>query len=65
MSGFDHVVLDWNPAGHEPEHVYTLPHFDFHFYSVSEAEQMKIMPDAPNFAAGAALLPDAQFAPVG
>jgi hypothetical protein len=29
--GIDHVMLDWTPMGHEPDHVYTLPHFDFHF----------------------------------
>ena len=29
-----HVGLDWNPYGHEPEHVYDKPHFDFHFYMV-------------------------------
>ena len=25
------IELDWNPAGHPPEDIYTLPHFDFHF----------------------------------
>ena len=29
------VQFDWNPAGHEPAGVYDLPHFDFHFYTVS------------------------------
>ena len=43
-TGFDHVMLDWNPAGHEPAHVYTLPHFDFHFYSITPAEVMAMMP---------------------
>src|SRR5215467_6905869 len=32
-TGFDHAMLDWNPMGHEPDMVYTLPHFDFHFYN--------------------------------
>src|SRR5574338_327063 len=31
--------LDWNPQGHEPEGVYSVPHFDFHFYTVSVAER--------------------------
>lgn len=35
---FKYIGLDWNPAGHEPENVYTLPHFDFHFYMVTPAE---------------------------
>src|SRR5829696_3460860 len=28
------VQFDWNPKGHEPDSVYTLPHFDFHFSRV-------------------------------
>jgi hypothetical protein len=38
-TGYDHVAVDWNPAGHPPEGIYTVPHFDFHFYAVSRAEQ--------------------------
>jgi hypothetical protein len=36
---FNHAGLDWNPSGHEPDQIYTLPHFDFHFYMVTEAER--------------------------
>jgi hypothetical protein len=36
------AMFDWNPAGHEPNHVYTIPHFDFHFYMTTEAEVMAI-----------------------
>ena len=32
---FEHVDLDWNPGGHDPENIYTLPHFDVHFFMVS------------------------------
>jgi uncharacterized protein len=64
-TGFDHVMLDWNPQGHEPEHVYTLPHFDFHFYTVTQAEQMAILPSDPQFAAKAAKLPAADLRPAG
>ena len=43
-----HALLDWNPNGHEPEGIYTLPHFDFHFYTISSEERMAIPPvDAP------------------
>lgn len=35
---FSYVGLDWNPAGHEPEGLYTHPHFDVHFYFPSESE---------------------------
>lgn len=38
-TGYDHVTVDWNPAGHPPQGIYTVPHFDFHFYAVSRAEQ--------------------------
>ena len=65
VTGYDHVMLDWNPAGHEPEHVYTLPHFDFHFYSATEAEQMAIMPNAPDFEQRASRVPESRFAPAG
>ena len=30
--------IDWNPAGHPPAGVWTVPHFDFHFYFVPEAD---------------------------
>ncbi|HJV24044.1 MAG TPA: DUF5602 domain-containing protein [Aromatoleum sp.] len=38
----DHVVINWEAAGHPPPHVYDVPHFDFHFYFVSHAEQQQI-----------------------
>ncbi|HEV7331394.1 MAG TPA: hypothetical protein VGN63_10175 [Flavisolibacter sp.] len=39
---FKHVMLDWNPAGHPPNNIYTKPHFDFHFYTTTEAERLAI-----------------------
>jgi hypothetical protein len=39
---FEHVMLDWNPAGHPPDNVYTKAHFDFHFYTTSESERLQI-----------------------
>jgi hypothetical protein len=41
-TAFDHVLVDWNPHGHEPEGVYNVPHFDFHFYTSTVEEQMSI-----------------------
>ncbi len=38
----DHVVVSWESSGHPPLHVYDVPHFDFHFYLVSRAAQMKV-----------------------
>ena len=33
---FDHVDVNWNPHGHEPEVLYGAEHFDVHFYMVSQ-----------------------------
>ena len=44
VTPFVHALLDWNPHGHEPAGVYTLPHFDFHFYMTSEADRKAIPP---------------------
>lgn len=41
-TGYDHVMLDWNPAGHIPEGVYNVPHFDVHFYLISNGEREAI-----------------------
>ncbi|MBS1687525.1 MAG: DUF5602 domain-containing protein [Bacteroidetes bacterium] len=39
---FKHFVIDWNPHGHPPAGIYTVPHFDFHFYYISSAERKQI-----------------------
>ncbi|WP_374075029.1 DUF5602 domain-containing protein [Bdellovibrio bacteriovorus] len=39
---YTHVVLNWNPHGHEPDPVYGLPHFDVHFYFISREIQEAI-----------------------
>jgi len=44
LTPFDHIGIDWNPQGHEPAHVYDVPHFDFHFYKISLAAQLAIPP---------------------
>jgi hypothetical protein len=41
---FDHFTLNWNPHGHIPTKVYDVPHFDFHFYSITEQEREEIQP---------------------
>jgi hypothetical protein len=28
-TGYKEVVIDWNPHGHPPPEIYTVPHFDF------------------------------------
>jgi len=39
---FQHITLDWNPQGHEPDGVYNKPHFDVHFYLISEKARKAI-----------------------
>jgi hypothetical protein len=42
ISGYNHVSIDWNPKGHIPPGVYDVPHFDFHFYMISQDQREKI-----------------------
>jgi hypothetical protein len=39
-------MVNWNSSGHEPDNVYTVPHFDFHFYTSNQADVMNYMDDA-------------------
>jgi uncharacterized protein len=55
--------LDWNPQGHVPPGVYTVPHFDFHFYTMSLSERNSIVPSDPDFAAKARNVPTAAQVP--
>ena len=64
-TGFDHAELGWNPLGHDPVQIYGLPHFDMHFYTVSSATQLAILPNDPQWATKAANLPTASFVPTG
>lgn len=44
---FDHISFDWNPIGHEPAGVYSVPHFDAHFYMQTMSAQHAIGLDDP------------------
>lgn len=53
---FKHIWLNWNPSGHEPPGIYDLPHFDIHYYMITNAEReamdnarLDILPAAPYF----------------
>lgn len=61
----DHISVDWNPNGHEPEGIYTHPHFDFHFYMITEAYRNAMVPADPEYEAKSAKLPEAQYIPQG
>ena len=60
-TAFKVVELDWNPRGHGAP--YTEPHFDFHFYTIDEAERAAIVPSDPAWAAKAAHEPPAADVP--
>ena len=62
---FQMVGVNWNPTGHPPAMVYTVPHFDIHFYMISSAERSAIDPTDPAFATKAANLPTAVFRVTG
>jgi hypothetical protein len=62
---FKLVEMNWNPAGHEPPGIYDIPHFDFHFYTISKAERDAIVPSDPAFATKAANFPQAAYVPAG
>lgn len=39
---YKHITFDWNPHGHGPTGVYDSPHFDIHFYFISEEDRHAI-----------------------
>ena len=39
---FDHLTMGFMAAGHPPTGIYSVPHFDFHFYKMSLEERMAI-----------------------
>jgi len=42
VTGYNQIVVNWNPHGHVPQGVYDKPHFDFHFYMIGASERHKI-----------------------
>ena len=54
---FKHILFDWNPQGHPPNNIYGLPHMDFHFYIVTEAEREAIPPGIDTFPVAAENIP--------
>lgn len=60
---FRHVLLNWNPGGHEPPGIYDAPHFDFHFYVIDDAERRAIDPADPDYQRKAERAPAAELIP--
>jgi hypothetical protein len=55
----DHISFDFNAHGHEPSGIYDVPHFDVHFYNISQAEQENISNTSPEME----VLPPATYIP--
>lgn len=51
-----YVMVGWNPEGHPPMGIYTLPHFDIHFYMLDDATRQTI-PGGPDPVAAKAPAP--------
>ncbi|MEO7356727.1 MAG: T9SS type A sorting domain-containing protein [Ignavibacteria bacterium] len=41
---FNHVYFTWSPVGHGPPGIFQVPHFDFHFSTVSVGERQSVIP---------------------
>ncbi len=39
---FDHLTMGFMAAGHPPPGIYSVPHFDFHFYKMTLSERLAI-----------------------
>ncbi len=61
----DHVGIDWESHGHPPPGVYDTPHFDFHFYLISVAEQMKVSFQNEGESGDPSQQPPAELLPAG
>ncbi len=61
---FNHIYFGWNPKGHEPENVYTVPHFDIHFYTITPEERERITAEGDDLAK-CYLKPSAEYVPQG
>jgi hypothetical protein len=64
---FDHLTFHWNPYGHDPQGIYSLPHFDFHFYIISLAERLAISDTNPSilYPPAGEFLPVNYYGPIG
>ncbi|MDD4973009.1 MAG: hypothetical protein PHY93_01590 [Bacteriovorax sp.] len=40
---YNEIIINWNAHGHEPTDIYGIPHFDFHFYVITQEEREAIM----------------------
>lgn len=60
---FNHLAINWQPAGHPPLGIYNRPHFDVHFYMLDMQQRNAMLPSDPQFAAKVARQPIASAVP--
>jgi hypothetical protein len=60
---FNFVRVNFGPAGHPPPGIYDKPHFDFHFFLITEQEVAAIGPSDPNFLQKGAQTPASELTP--
>lgn len=65
-TAFKSAAINWQPMGHPPMNIFTVPHFDAHFYTITTAERDAINPATdPQYGAKSLRLPAAGFVPFG
>lgn len=62
---YRHVTVSWHPGSHDPLRMYDSPHLDLRFYTITNAERVRIDPVDPLFATKAANDPGSAFIPPG
>jgi hypothetical protein len=62
---YTHAVINWQPTGHPPMGMYMVPHFDVHFYSITQSERDAMTPADPQYATKLLRLPAGALAPTG
>jgi hypothetical protein len=56
---YQFISLDWASHGHSPEGIYNVPHFDMHFYMISQSQKEGILHPSDEIER----LPKAKFLP--
>lgn len=65
-TAFKTAAINWQPTGHPPMNIFTVPHFDVHFYTITVSERDAINPATdPQFATKMVRLPATGFVPPG
>jgi hypothetical protein len=65
-TAYKSAAINWQPTGHPPMNIFTVPHFDVHFYTITVAERDAINPATdPQFGTKMFRAPSAGFVPTG